>query len=510
MLNRVILLIFLLINTVVNASQNKYNIIDFGAISDGKTLNTAAINKAIKACHDHGGGMVYVPPGTFISGPIQLLNRVNLHLELGAHIKGSSTLSDYMIDGQIKGLIYAFEQQNIALTGLGKIDGNSDVFFDFTKKHNYVGFDRKMTRQGESNLPENVTFFKDGPVFYKERPDMMVVLLRCEQVNIKDLTFINSPNWSFRIGDSDGIHIDNINIFNNLLVPNSDGIHCTTSRNIIISNCEISAGDDAIAITGFGDETGVRGRMNDLIPDYSTRTVGNKVGKVENVVVSNCVLHSRSAGVRIGYGDNDIQNCTFQNLVIHDANRGIGIFNRDRANIENITFNNIIISTKLYTGCWWGKGEPIHISSMSQDASIPVGHIKNINFSNVQATSEAGILVYGTEESILENINFKNMEVNIKSSPLSESWGGNFDLRPTHIISQQQFKHDIPGIFVKHVNGLSIDDVKVKWTNDPASFYTHGLEVVKCQDGKILNFSGSAAQEGYKPIEVKDCTNVEF
>ena len=92
----------------------------------------------------------------------------------------------------------------------------------------------------------------------------------------------------------------------------------------------------------------------------------------------------------------DIKNVSFQNLVIQDSNRGIGIFNRDRANIENIIFNNIIIQTRLHEGNWWGQGEPIHISSIKQDPNIEVGYIKNISFSNIKATSEAGIVFYSS------------------------------------------------------------------------------------------------------------------
>ena len=82
----------------------------------------------------------------------------------------------------------------------------------------------------------------------------------------------------------------------------------------------------------------------------------------ENVAVSNCTLSSRSAGVRVGYGPNPIRNCVFQNLVIRNSNRGLGLFVRQEGSIENVLFNNIVIQTRLHTGHWWGKGEPIHLS----------------------------------------------------------------------------------------------------------------------------------------------------
>jgi len=502
-------LVFLLVFTGITSAQSRFDITDFGAQADGKTINTAAINRAVKACHEAGGGVVFVPSGIFITGTIHLLSNVNLHLEKGAKLKGSNDLADFQPDSVTRGMIFAFEARNISITGLGEIDGNSDVFFDFTKKHDYVGFDRKATRQGEENLAEDIRLFEDGPVSYEKRPGMTILMLRCEQVLIRDATFRNSPEWTFRIGDSNGVQIEGIKIFNNLLVPNSDGIHCTTSRNVRISNCEIHGGDDAIAITGFGDETGVGGRMNDGKIDYSTRTMGNKLGVCENVVVSNCILQSRSAGVRIGYGDNPIRNCTFQNLVIYDSNRGLGIFNRDRANIENIQFDHIIIETRLHDGNWWGKGEPIHISSIRQRPDIPVGYIKNIGFTNIKATSEAGIVIYASPETILEDIYFSNIRLNIKRGPLSESVGGNFDLRPAYPMSKQMFKHDIPGLSVTHVQGMTIRDFNLKWVGRPASFYTHGIEIGDSREISIINFKGGAAQEGYQPVKLENTQNVQ-
>ncbi len=238
-------------------SSSRHVITEFGAKGDGRTLNTAAINRAIQACHDTGGGVVVVPPGTFIAGTLRLLSHVELHLEAGATLKGSTNLGDYQLDGVRRGLIFAREATDLALTGMGTIDGNSDAFFDPTRMHvlRNPGFDRRFTRQGEAYLPPD-TLFPAGPIYYEQRPGTLVQMFRCERVVVDSLRFLNPPEWTFRFGDCDDVLVHGVTIRANLKVPNSDGIHLTTSRNVRISDCNLSCGDDTIAITGFGDETG--------------------------------------------------------------------------------------------------------------------------------------------------------------------------------------------------------------------------------------------------------------
>ena len=147
------------------------------------------------------------------------------------------------------------------------------------------------------------------------------------------------------------------------MIPNSDGIHCTASRNIRIVNCNIRAGDDAIIITGFARIENTPGFNSNEQDKY---THGNKTIYAENIQVSNCHLQSRSSGIRIGYGQHPIRRCIFTNIVIHDSNRGIGVFARDASTIEELVFSNIIIETRLHNGQWWGNGEPIHLSAISR------------------------------------------------------------------------------------------------------------------------------------------------
>jgi polygalacturonase len=501
---RKIFVLFVLVTFLTGCNQKPrdYAITSFGARADGTTVNTVSIQKAIDACHLAGGGRVVIPPGDFVTGTIVLSSNVNLYLEQGARLLGSLDTSDYRPDGQKHGMIYACQSTGISISGEGEINGRGTRFHLPGRAHMGPDFNRKVTRQGDQYLPPDPVP-ADGPIGYESRPGMMVVFLQCEQVAVKNVTFADSPEWCFRIADCDDVVVSGISIRNNLLVPNSDGIHCTTSRNVRISDCDIRAGDDAIIVTGFGTQVGVSGDITTRL-DYSTREYGNKTGYAENVVVSNCLLQSRSAGIRVGYGINPIRNCVFSNLVIYDSNRGLGVFSRDHGSIENILFSDITIQNRIHSGHWWGNGEPIHVSAIQQDPELPAGPVKNIRFRNIIAESESGIVIYGTGDSPVTDVVLENVSVKITGGANSESYGGNFDLRPVYNIDLGIFRHDIPALYSQCTDGLNITGFKVRWGKDLPDYMS---QAICCQDFTnlvIKDFSGTAAGSGYPAIRLQD------
>jgi len=485
-----------------NQPTSDYIITSFGAKDDGKTVNTSSIQQAIDECNLNGGGKVVIPPGVFVTGTIVLKSNVNLYLEQGAILMGSPDTADYRIAGYQHGLIYAYQATGISISGEGEINGNGTSFHLADKAHMGSDFDREVTRQGQDYMPANL-FPPEGPISFFARPGMMVVLHQCEQVDIKDITFRDSPHWTFRIADCDDVLVTGISIYNNLMVPNSDGIHCTTSRNVRISDCDIRAGDDAIIVTGFGTHAGVEGDINTK-EDYSTRQYGNKTGYAENITVTNCVLKSRSAGIRVGYGINSIRNCVFSNLVIYDSNRGIGVFSRDNGTIENILFSDITIQNRMYTGHWWGNGEPIHVSAIRRNSDSPAGAVKNIRFRNIIAESESGIFIYGTDEAKISDLLLENVSLKISGGKHSDTYGGNFDLRPVYTFDLGIFKHDIPALYSQHTENLQIIGFQVKWGENLPDFMTHGIYSTAFTNLKIKDFSGTAAYTKYPAIELLD------
>ena len=512
-----IILSFQLVWLIASCSNknNIYNILDYGARGDGETRNTKAINKAVEICNRKGGGTVLIPPGTFVTGTVVMLSNVNLHLEPGAVLIGSSDTSDYLKmksmlfnEGYNRfGMICAVDAKNISITGQGEINGNGSHFMNGTDKPKYNGsdFDRKYTRQGEEFMKPG-SVIPDGPVTYPFRPGLLITIERCEHIQISDIVLRDSPEWTIRIGDCDNADVRGISILNNKLVPNNDGIHITTSRNVRISDCNVFAGDDAIIVTGFGNSP--------LPSELDSKTkeplkTGNKTGIAENVTVTNCVLSSRSACVRVGYGMHPIRNLVFSNLVMYESNRGIGIFARDNSKIENVLFSNIIISNRLHSGHWWGKGEPIHISAIKDSKNGTTGTINNIRFSDITATSETGILIYGTENSVIENISLENIRLNINKGKFTESYGGNFDLRPAAPLEEALFKHDIPGFYAQFVKHLTVSRFELNWGDGLAPFFTNAFEINNFNDVLLEGISANPApvSKGLSAILLKNGTN---
>jgi hypothetical protein len=463
-----------------------FDVTDFGASGDAKTLSTEGIQQAIDACHDGGGGTVLVPPGEYLTGTLQLRSHVRLHLSAGARLLGSTDIDDYRSvgsSGRRRGLLFAEDTENIAITGHGTIDGNGSEFMDWDRYHDPDDYDRRFTRQGDAYLP-GPALTADGPVAYTHRPGMLVVLVDCEDVVIRDVTLADSPNWTLRVATCDDVSIRGVTIRNNQMVPNSDGIHVTSSRNVRISDCDLRCGDDAVCVTGFGS---AGFRDGDGEPEH-----GYPSGPCENVVVSNCVLSSRSSAVRVGYGAAGVRNCLFQNLAVHDSNRGLGVFVRDSGDVENVLFCNVTINTRLMEGNWWGRGEPIHVSAVRRDSDgPPPGTIRNVRFSNVVARSESGILLYGTPESELEDLLLDNVQLTVVPGNHGAVVGGNFDLRPAASMEQAVFGHDIPGIYAQHVRGLALRNCDVRQSPDlppyhTVAFETHEVHDVTIADGPIL------------------------
>ncbi len=481
----------------IQLQAKEYNILDFGA-EEGK-ISTTAIQKAIDECTKAGGGRVIVPAGTYITGTVFLKSNVNVYLENGSVLKGSTNLNDYSRQGRSPGIIFCEDAINVGISGTGTIDGSGDSFYDFSKNHVYEEFDKNRTRQKENYMPEG-EFFTDGPVKRTLAPGMTIVFFHCTNVSVTGITIKDTPIWATRFGFCDGVLIDGITIKNNPLVPNSDGIHCTISRNIRISNCNISAGDDAIVLTGFPKDEETPG-LN--ITEQKPFKYGNKTIFGENMTVTNCVLKSSSAGIRIGYGQHPIRRCTFSNIVIHDTNRGIGIFAHDGSNIEDLIFSGIIIETRLYNGQWWGNGEPIHLSSISRFEGLKSGQIKNVQFNNINAIGEHGILVYGQKESPMENISFSNVQLSVRKGKETMAYGGNFDLRPATPKAMQMFEHDIPGIYAQYVNKLAIRDFHLMWEPDLPSFFTHGIECVNVNNLTVDDFTGTGNPDSPESQKMK-------
>jgi hypothetical protein len=494
----VILLIFSEKSGMSIQNNPFFNVVDYGAVGDNKILNTNYIQSAINACAKAGGGTVFFPSGTYLSGSLEVLSNITLHLDAGATIKGSPNVSDYKNMGRTSeqrntSLIYGINVSNVAITGHGSIDGNDNAFVDWDVIHPECCYDPEYTRQGKNY--QNA--FPDGPAAIKNhgmRPGILMTFIESNNILMRDVTIKNAPNWCVHLACCDRVEITGVDFLNSLLVPNADAIDISNSKNVNISDCILIAGDDGIAISPCAD--------------------GFCTTETENIHVSNCTITSRSSGIRIGWAAKNIHNCTFQNLVIY-SNRGIGIFSKGIEVIEDLLFDNIIINTRLHTG-WWGSGEPIHVSEIPLGTWYGVeqdiknhGVIRNIRFSNINIISESCLLIYGYNSNSIQNIDFINIRHYFKSSPYGLTRGGNFELRPAFDNKYSVFKHDIPAFYAKNVSGLTISKYDLTCDNDLPAFCTSAIFFEDFSNIKIDGFSGTKLNPGndYAAIQLKNGTN---
>lgn len=357
--------------------KQQYDICDYGACSDGKTLNTAAIQKAIDACHQAKGGSVICGPGTFLTGTLELKSNVDLHLAAGCCLKGSSSLEDYppfIAEGfhterspekSSISLIRAIHAENFSITGTGTIDGAGLAFYDTSRP--------------------------DGKLDKPDTPRPRIgMFYQCRSLLIQDVKLVDSACWTLWLMQCQEAKIHRIAISGNRRMRNMDGVDVDSCRNVTISDCRFDTEDDCVAVRA----------MQQL---YDAPAV------CEDISVTHCVMNSSCQGVRVGCpGDGIIRNCTFSNLEIESEANGI-VFNNPRrylpvgntgsAHITNITFSHVVIHCKR---------NPL---SIDVEDGIALQALADLSFSDFRIQSGAPCRVQGCAETIIRNIHFENIQI---------------------------------------------------------------------------------------------------
>lgn len=373
-----------------------FAVTQFGAVAGGEVDCTTAFAAAIAACNQSGGGRVVVPAGVFLSGPIHLKSRVNLHLTDGAIIRFTTNTAAYMPVVftrfeciELMGYsapIYAFEQTDIAITGKGTLDGQGEFWHRWIKQ--WDTDIRKLVELGKQGVPVRERVFGEG---YKLRPNF-IQPVRCQNVLIEGVRVINSPMWTLNPVYCTNVTIRGVTVETD--GPNTDGCDPDSCTDVLIEDCVFSNGDDCIAVKSGRDEDGRR--VN--IP-------------CENVVIRNCVFKNGHGGVTMGSetagGIRNVfaENCHFDSPDLDMAMR----FKTNPARggyIENIFLRDCTVKTAKYG---------IHITKrygagITKDGDTDPA-VRNIDIRNSKfgALTKGAIFVQGfAPEKIVTDVRIEN------------------------------------------------------------------------------------------------------
>lgn len=437
-LTRLLLSVAITAVCVLPCSAADFNVTGYGAKGNGVTDDAKAIQRAIDACSASGGGSVIIPSGkTFMAGPLHLKSNVDLHLQPNSVLLANPDEAVYTESafrgnrGEGMMWISGKDIHNVSITGQGRIDGNGVAFMG-----------RELS---DSYELKPVTDFDPRP--------HVLTLVNVSNVKINGVTIANSAYWTVHLVGCYDVAISDISLLNNLKIRNGDGIDIDHSRKVRISNCFIESGDDCICL--------------------KNRREFEEYGPCEDVVVTNCIMTSRSCAVKIGSENMDaIRRVLFDNCIITKSNRGIGIQNRDEGTVSDITFSNMTVDCRLFSDVWWGKSEPIYVTSYPRargnhkDAGwrFPkgatkgaCGEVSNIRFIDIYSTSENGIFLGCDEPGKIRNVTLDNIDLTLLKPAQYE--GGVFDRRPCE--GEGFIKAPSSGIYTENIENLNINRLNI-------------------------------------------------
>ncbi len=388
-----------IVNSIIVPSfQNvEFNIVDFGAVNDGTTDCLPSIIKAIETANKQGGGRVIIPRGIFfVKGPIHLKSNINLVVSEGATLKFSSDPGDYLpvVLTRWEGtecynyspFIYAYGITNVAITGTGTIDGNSEKTFATWKPDQKK--DQLLLRQmGNDGVPVHQRVFGDGHLL---RP-CMIQFYNCKNVLIDGVKIIDSPFWVIHPVLCYNVTVRNVIVKSNNL--NNDGCDPESSVNVLIENCEFETGDDAVAIKAGRDQDGWR--------------IGQAT---ENIVIRNCKMNSKANGLCIGSEmSGGVRNIFMEDCTVKNAGSTIYFkANLDRGGfIENIWVRNIDVEIAR------ARCIAFETNYHGYRGNYFPPTFKNFVIENIQCKNGGKYAIFGegVSDSKLQNITLKNITI---------------------------------------------------------------------------------------------------
>lgn len=418
-----------------------FSVRTYGAAGAGLQVETAALQAALDACHQAGGGTVFVPAGRYITGSLFLHDDLTLYLEAGAVLLGSEDRADYpVIAGRWEGverlthapLIAGRGLKNIAVLGRGVIDGRGAVWWQWLR-------DKQLAHP---------------------RP-RLISFTECANVLIEGITALNSPSWTITPVRCENVTIDKVTIVNPPDSPNTDGINPDSCRNVHIANCHIDVGDDCITLKS-GTEAAA--------PDQRR--------PCENITITNCTMVHGHGGVVIGSEvSGDVRRVVIANCVFEGTDRGIRFkARRGRGGVvEDIRVTNVVmtdvlcpLTLNLYYGCGaWG--DPVVSDKRPRPVDAGTPRFRRIHFSHLTARQvkyAAGFL-YGLAEMPVEDVTLSDVSISLAA----EAEAGYPEMADGLEAMQRA------GLFICNARGLRLEHVEIEGAVGPALRLHEAAEV---------------------------------
>jgi len=442
---------------------------NFGAVGDGITLDTDALQQTIDQCATEGGGQVVLSEGhTYLSGSLLLRPGVHLHLEEGSVLLASDNYDDYASEHSIdavtggvvtetvlpkRAFLVAYQAHGCRITGPGTISGNGRGFID-----------------SPGELIHTMRIPEGGRDQYFERP-FTIFLIDCDDVLIRDIHLVDPAFWALRLTGCDNSVITNVTLTSDMKIPNADGIDIDRCENVSISHCRITTADDCISIKSCAG-TGM-------------------YGDTKNIRISDCVMETLSGAITVGTESVGlIADVVAEGCEVRNSHRGFAVRAREGGLMRNIIFRDSRVHTRAYSPDWWGHGEALHVTAFrwSEPESLGdgnaertlFGRVEHVVFENLIVDSSAGMLCWGQHRGLISDVTFRDCAIVIDSE---SPWPPRIDLRPNDVLPV--INRPTNAFEIVNSDAVTVAEVSIRWgTHD-----TTGRGEAICQDNSEVTVS---------------------
>ena len=507
----IILFFFFIIGLNVYAQKNIYaeiqktnfkkdtiNIQNYGASSDGFTNNKIAINRAISDLHNMGGGVVLIPAGFWLTGPITLKSNINLHFQKGAILCFSPNFNEYpLVVSSFEGVdaarcqspITAENEQNIAITGNGIIDGNGlywrpikkEKLTEFEWNEHYKKMNGVISDDGKTWYPsknalegsktKNIGKLIDGKKLqdFENIKDFLrpnfIRINNCTKILIENVVIQNSPAWTMHILLSKHITIKNVTVKNPSWAANTDALDLESSQYALVDDCNFDTGDDGITLKSGRDEAGrKRGVPTANIIIKNTRVyrahggfvIGSEMsGGVNNIYINNCQFIGTDIGLRFksvrGRGG-VVENIFIDNINMKDIIGDAILFDMYYAAVDPISINAS------------GNKEPIVVEKFPVTEETPI--FKNVEIKNIICSgAKHALYIRGLPEMPIDNINLSHLSMQTNQGIFIQS-ANNIKLKKSRI----EISNKKPILNCINSTNIDIDTNEIKYVFYPNNY----------------------------------------